>query len=66
VSCNTTSNEELAKTTPVNPPTVNKKIKPKAHKLEGVKGIHLPWKVPIHLKILIPVGIAIIMVAVVK
>jgi hypothetical protein len=56
----------LAKTTPVNPPTVNKKIKPKAHKLEGVKGIHLPWKVPIHLKILIPVGIAIIMVAVVK
>jgi hypothetical protein len=66
VSCKTTSREELAKTTPVRPPTVNKKIKPKAHSLEGVNGIHLPWKVPIHLKILIPVGIAIIIVAVVK
>ena len=56
----------MASTTPVKPPTVNKKIKPKAHNLEGVKGIQLPWKVPIHLKILIPVGIAIIIVAVVK
>jgi len=66
VSCKTTSNEELAKTTPVSPPTVNKKIKPNAQSLEGVKGTHLPWNVPIHLKILIPVGIAIIIVAVVK
>jgi hypothetical protein len=66
VSCKTTSKEELANTTPVSPPTVNKKIKPKAQRLEGVKGTHLPWKVPIHLKILIPVGIAIIIVAVVK
>jgi len=32
----------LASTTPVKPPTVNKKIKPKAHNLEGVKGIQLP------------------------
>lgn len=48
------------------PPTVNKKINPKAQRVEGVKGIQLPWKVPIHLKILIPVGIAIIIVAVVK
>jgi hypothetical protein len=45
---------------------VNKKINPKDQRLEGVKGIHLPWKVPIQLKILIPVGIAIIIVAVVK
>jgi hypothetical protein len=66
VSCKTTSKEELANTTPVSPPTVNKKMKPKAHKDEGVKGIQLPWKVPIQLKILIPVGIAIIIVAVVK
>lgn len=66
MSCKTTSSEEFAKTTPVSPPTVNKKIKPNAQRLEGVKGIQLPWKVPIHLKILIPVGIAIIMVAVVK
>jgi hypothetical protein len=66
VSCSTTSKDELARTTPVSPPTVNKKIKPKAHSVDGVNGIHLPWKVPIHLKILIPVGIAMIMVAVVK
>jgi len=31
------SNEELAKTTPVKPPTVNKKINPKAQIKEGVK-----------------------------
>ena len=48
------------------PPTVKRKMKPKAHKVEGVKGIQLPWNVPIQLKILIPVGIAIIIVAVVK
>jgi len=42
VSCSTTSKEELARMTPVSPPTVNKKINPKAHKLDGVKGIHLP------------------------
>ena len=66
MSWSTTSREEFARTTPVNPPTVNKKIKPNAHRLEGVIGIQLPWKVPIHLKILIPVGIAIIIVAVVK
>jgi hypothetical protein len=42
VSCKTTSKEELAKTTPVSPPTVNRKIKPNAHNLEGVKGIQLP------------------------
>jgi hypothetical protein len=41
-------------------------MKPKAQSLEGVNGIQLPWKVPIQLKILIPVGIAMIMVAVVK
>ena len=66
MSCKTTSKEEFANTTPVSPPTVNRKIKPKDHNLEGVNGIHLPWKVPIHLKILMPVGIAIIIVAVVK
>jgi hypothetical protein len=27
--------DELAKTTPVNPPTVNKKTKPNAHNNEG-------------------------------
>ena len=66
MSCKTTSNEELASTTPVSPPTVKRKINPKAHNVDGVNGIHLPWNVPIHLKILIPVGIAMIIVAVVK
>ena len=28
--------DELANTTPVNPPTVNKKIKPKLHNIEGL------------------------------
>lgn len=28
--------EELAKTTPVNPPTVNKNTNPKAHNKEGL------------------------------
>jgi hypothetical protein len=42
VSCKTTSRAELANTTPVRPPTVNKKIKPKAHNLDGVKEIQLP------------------------
>jgi len=42
VSCNTKSKDEFARTTPVSPPTVNKKIKPKAHILEGVKGSHPP------------------------
>jgi hypothetical protein len=36
VSCKTVSIEELANMTPVNPPTVNKKIKPKDHKREGL------------------------------
>jgi hypothetical protein len=56
----------LAKITPVIPPTVNKKTKPKDHK-EGVsKDRGDPATVAIHLKILIPVGIAITIVAAVK
>jgi hypothetical protein len=66
VSCKTISKLELANTTPVKPPTVNKKIKPIAHTPEGLNRIQEPCKVPTHLKILIPVGIAMIMVAVVK
>jgi len=60
------SNLELARTTPVNPPTVNKKINPNAQQREGLKLKRTPWKVPSHLKILIPVGTAMIIVAVVK
>ena len=60
------SSEELASTTPVNPPTVNKKIKPKAQYSEGLRENRTPCSVPNQLKILIPVGTAIIIVADVK
>jgi len=66
VSCNTISKEEFAKTIPVNPPTVKRNTNPRAHIIEGVNTIRVPWKVLIHLKILMPVGTAIIIVAVVK
>jgi len=66
VSCNAISIPELAKTTPVTPPTVNKKMKPIANKPGVLKSIEPPHKVASQLKILIPVGIAIIMVAAVK
>jgi hypothetical protein len=58
--------EELARITPVNPPTVNKKTKPKAHNKEGELFNGVPCKVASQLKILIPVGTAIIIVADVK
>jgi len=66
VSCNAISIPELAKTTPVTPPTVNKKMKPIANKPGVLKSIEPPHKVASQLKILIPVGIAMIMVAAVK
>jgi hypothetical protein len=58
--------EELAKITPVNPPTVNKNTNPKAHKREGELLRGVPCNVANQLKILIPVGTAIIIVAEVK
>jgi len=66
VSCKTTSKDELDNTIPVNPPTVNKNTNPNDHRREGEKLKRTPWNVPNHLKILIPVGTAIIIVAVVK
>lgn len=60
------SRDELASTIPVNPPRVNRKIKPKAHNMGTVNLILLPWMVANHLKTLIPVGTAIIIVAAVK
>ena len=56
----------MDKTIPVNPPTVNKNTNPNDHINAGEKLNRTPWKVPSHLKILIPVGTAIIIVAVVK
>ena len=60
------SKEEFARIIPVSPPRVNKKINPKDHSIEGVNSIRVPCNVPSHLKILIPVGTAMIIVAVVK
>ena len=66
MSWRTTSIEELARTIPVNPPKVNRNTKPRAHR-SGVSHCKLdPCRVAIHLKTLIPVGTAIIIVAAVK
>ena len=59
-------NFELDKTIPVRPPTVNKKIKPKAHSIAGDHLILPPCRVASQLNTLTPVGIAIIIVADVK
>jgi len=66
VSCNTISIDEFARTTPVRPPIVNRKTNPSAHKHAALYVIRVPYNVASHLKILIPVGIAIIIVADVK
>lgn len=58
--------EELARTTPVTPPTVNRKIKPRDQIIPGVSLTRLPYIVASQLNTLIPVGTAIIIVAEVK
>ena len=60
------SNPLLANTIPVKPPRVNKNIKPTANNIGVRNSIEPPHIVAIQLKILIPVGTAIIMVAAVK
>lgn len=66
MSCRTTSIEELARTIPVSPPSVNKNTNPRAHS-KGVSHCKFdPCRVAIHLNTLIPVGTAIIIVAAVK
>lgn len=66
MSCRTTSREAFARTIPVRPPVVNRKINPRAHSIGGWYLIFDPWIVANHLKTLMPVGMAIIMVAAVK
>jgi hypothetical protein len=66
VSCKAISTPELAKITPVKPPNVNKKIKPLANNIGVFKTIEPPNMVATQLKIFIPVGTAIIIVALVK
>jgi len=60
------SNEPLESISPVSPPTVNKNKNPIAQ-INGDKKLSLPYhKVDNQLNIFIPVGIAIIIVALVK
>lgn len=66
MSCRTRSREELARTTPVKPPTVNRKMNPNAHNNAGVRTNFAPYRVPTQLNTFTPVGTAIIIVAVVK
>lgn len=58
--------DELARTMPVRPPTVNKKINPKAQSIGASHLIIPPCIVANQLKTFTPVGIAIIIVAEVK
>lgn len=60
------SSEEFARTMPVSPPTVKRKIKPSAHSIGGSHLMIPPCSVASQLNTLMPVGIAIIMVAEVK
>lgn len=58
--------EDLARTTPVRPPIVNRKTNPSAQSKGVSQRRFLPCKVAIHLNTLIPVGTAMIIVAAVK
>jgi len=58
--------DEFTKTTPVRPPIVNRKMNPSAHWQAALYVIRVPYSVTSHLKILIPVGTAMIIVADVK
>lgn len=60
------SSDELASTIPVRPPTVNRKMKPRAHSIAGDHLMFPPCRVASQLKTFTPVGIAMIMVAEVK
>jgi len=66
VSCKAISTPPFANITPVKPPKVNKKMNPIAQSIGVVNLIDPPHNVPNQLKILIPVGTAIIIVAAVK
>lgn len=66
MSCRTISSDELAKTMPVRPPIVKRKMKPRAQSMAGDHLILPPCSVASQLKTLTPVGMAIIIVADVK
>lgn len=56
----------MASTIPVSPPTVNRKINPRAHNIAGDHLIFPPCSVANQLNTFTPVGIAMIIVADVK
>lgn len=58
--------DELDRTTPVSPPTVNKNTNPRDHSIGVSNAMWAPIKVANQLNTFTPVGIAIIMVAAVK
>jgi hypothetical protein len=66
VSCNTISKDEEARIIPVKPPAVNKNRNPYTQYVITLFKFLLPYNEASHLKIFIPVGIAIIIVAIVK
>ena len=66
MSWRTMSREELARTIPVKPPTVKRKMKPRAHIIVVDHLMLPPWSVANQLKTFTPVEIAIIIVADVK
>jgi hypothetical protein len=57
------STPALASTTPVTPPTVNRKMKPIAQSIGVLNSIEPPHIVAIHEKIFTPVGTAMTIVA---
>lgn len=66
MSCRIISREELARTMPVRPPTVNKKMNPRAQNMAGDHLMFPPCSVASQLKTFTPVGMAMIIVAEVK
>jgi hypothetical protein len=58
--------DEFASTTPVRSPIVNRNTNPSAHKQAALYVIRVPYNVANHLKVLIPVGTGMIIVADVK
>lgn len=60
------SREELARTMPVRPPTVKRKINPRAQSRGVSHLIDPPWSVASQLNTFTPVGMAMIIVADVK
>jgi hypothetical protein len=58
--------DEFTSTTPVRPPILNRNTNPSAHRQAALYVIRVLYIVASHLKILIPVGTAMIIVADVK